>query len=518
MPFALALGLVGVTGFLAVSLEILWYRAFAFASGVAAATGPLLAAASLVGFAEGAWFARSVCRRFFRTNRTVQTSAACVAVGSVVGVLVIPLLARIVGFTEWAWALPFVALACAGFGAAVVLMAHLSIDPDQFAGALLSRLCAAALIGATSASLLTGIVLTQEMQTAAIAQCLAALGIVGALAVASRATRGWDRLVWSGALSSVGVVVIALSGVLHASIYERMLYKDRYRGERLDGLVESRRGVVGVAPNRHIVENGIDDGLAAIDVDDADSRLIRAFAIPAMSAAPRRVLVIGLGTGAWPQIVAGLPSVHDITVVDANPDYAGILSRSDDAAPLLRNPHVRIVVDDPRRWLSEHPAEMFDVVISHADLNWRAYSSHLLSVEFMRLVKSHLESNGLFYFNTADAPSAYRAAFEVYPNGLRFLNFAAVSAAPVRFDAARWHRALAGYRLNGVALFDTTTKRGRARVAAFLATPTDANGWFGLPALESRASMLPRLRDVPPITDDNMGGEWRVGLRAEIWY
>jgi len=132
-------------------------------------------------------------------------------------------------------------------------------------------------------------------------------------------------------------------------------------------------------------------------------------------------------------------------------------------------------------------------------------------------VKSHLEANGLFYFNTADAPGAFRAAFDVFPNGLRFLNFAAVSMAPVAFDETRWRRALAEYRLYGIAPFDTTTKRGKARLASFLATPNDPAGWFGSPALESRASMLPRLRDVVPITDDNMGGEWKVGLRTSNW-
>jgi hypothetical protein len=61
------------------------------------------------------------------------------------------------------------------------------------------------------------------------------------------------------------------------------------------------------------------------------------------------------------------------------------------------------------------------------------------------------------------------------------------------------------------------TNHGRARVATFLATPRDPAGWFGSPALESRASMLPRLRDVSPITDDNMGGEWRVGVKTANW-
>ena len=509
MPFALAIALAGVTGFLAISLEILWYRAFSFASGQAAATGPLLVAASLAGFAEGAWFARSVCRQYLRTNRTVRTAAVCLAIASMLGVLVIPILARVVEFAEWTWALPFVAVACAGFGGELTLVAHQSINPDALAGSLLSRLCAAALAGATAASLVTGLVLTQEMQTATIARCIVAVGVAAALTLAIRATHKRDRLVWSATLSSLALLVVALSPSLHASIYERMLYKDRYRGERFEGLVESRHGVVGVAPDRHVVENGIDAGLAAIDVDDKESLLIRAFAIPAISAAPTRVLMVGLGTGAWPQIVASLPLVDDVTIVDADQEYVAFLARSGQVAPLLQNSKVHIILDDPRRWLEQHEDQTFDVIISHESLNWRAHASHLLSVEFMRLVRAHLSANGLFYFNTDDAPSAFRAAFDVFPNGLRFLNFAAVSMAPVEFDQPRWRRALASYSLNGVALFDTTTNRGKARVASFLATPNDPAGWFGSPALESRSSMLPRLRDVSPITDDNMGLEWK---------
>ena len=517
MPFTLALGLAGLAGFLAISLEILWYRAFAFASGQAAVTGPLLAAASLAGFAEGAWYARSVCKRYLRANRAVRTTSACFAIATSVGALVIPALARITGVTGWGWALPMVSLACAGFGASLTLLAHLSIDPDAFAGSLLSRFCVATLAGSTSATLITGLVLTQAMQTAALARCVVGAGVAAAVAIATPVTRGRDRIVWLGVLSSAALVLIALSPMLHESIYERMLYKDRYRGERFEAVVENRHGVIGVAPDRHIVENGIDGGLATIDVDDRQSLLVRAFAIPALSASPSRVLVIGIGTGVWPQIVASLPSVHDVTIIDANSEHVDLVSRSDDAAPLLQNSKIHIVVDDPRRWLERHPEETFDVIVSHAALNWRAHASHLRSVEFMQLARARLSAGGLLYFNAADAPSAFRAAFDVFPNGLRFLDFAAVSMSPVRFDEPRWRHALANYRLNGVAPFDTATIRGKARVASFLATPRDAAGWFGSPALESRASMLPRLRDVPPITDDNMGGEWRVGARTGGW-
>jgi len=511
MPFSLALGLAGAAGFLAISLEILWYRAFAFASGQAAVTGPLLAAASLAGFAEGAWYARSICLRYRRTNRTARTAAACFAIATGVGALVIPALARIVELTGWTWALPLVGVSCAGFGASLTFVAHLAIDPDQAAGSLLSRFCAATLVGSTLATLVTGLVLTQSMQTTALARCIVLLGGGAAVAMAAPVTRGRDRLVWLGALSGAALFVVAVSPALHEAIYERMLYKDRYRGERFKEVAENRHGVIGIAPDRHIVENGIDAGPAAIDVDDRQSLLVRAFAIPALSASPTRVLVLGIGTGAWPRIIAGLPSVHEVTIVDANPERVELVSHSDAAAPLSRNSKVRIIVDDPRRWLESHPEETFDVIVSHAASSGRAHASHLLSVEFMRLARARLSAGGLLYFNTDNAPSAFRAAFDVFPNGLRFLDFAAVSAAPVSFDDARWRGALTKYSLDGVAPFDTTTARGRARVASFLATPHDPAGWFGAPALESRGSMLPRLRDVSPITDDNMGGEWRVG-------
>jgi len=151
----------------------------------------------------------------------------------------------------------------------------------------------------------------------------------------------------------------------------------------------------------------------------------------------------------------------------------------------------------------------FDVIVSNTTFNWRASASRLLSVEFMQLVRDRLAPHGLFYFNTTDVPEAFWSAFDVFPHGLRFQNFAAVSMSPVGFDTDRWHRALAQFRLNGVAPFDSTTDVGRKRMAAFLAIPRDRAGWSGAPMLESRTAMLNRLHGGTPITDDNMGREWR---------
>ena len=220
--------------------------------------------------------------------------------------------------------------------------------------------------------------------------------------------------------------------------------------------------------------------------------------------------MIGLGTGAWTQVIAGLPSVEDVTVIDINPGYLELIPHYPEVSSLLHNPKVHVVIDDGRRWLARHPTERFDVVVSNTTFNWRAYTSALLSVEFMQLVRAHLAPGGLFYFNTTDAPSAFASAFEVFPHGVRFLNFVAVSDAPVVFDATRWRQELVRYRADGVAPFDTTTELGTKRLNAFLTVPRDPTGWYGTPMLESRSSMIPRLRQTVAITDDNMGTEWRA--------
>jgi SAM-dependent methyltransferase len=235
---------------------------------------------------------------------------------------------------------------------------------------------------------------------------------------------------------------------------------------------------------------------------------VRAFAIPAMHPLPKRVLMIGLGTGAWTQVIAGLPLVEDVTVIDINPGYLELIPHYNEVSSLLHNPKVHVVIDDGRRWLARHPSERFDVIVSNTTFNWRAYTSQLLSTEFMELVRDHLRPGGLFYFNTTDTPSAFRSAFEVFPHGVRFLNFAAVSQSPVIFNATRWHDALLGYRIDGLAPFDTTSELGRTRLRGFLSIPRDPTGWYGKPMLESRAAMLSRLQQIAAITDDNMGTEW----------
>ena len=510
MPFGVALLAAALSGFVALSYEILWYRVFSFTSGGAAATFPLLLAAYLLGIAEGAWMARSLCDKSGKGPKALRALAGFALCVNAAGFLVIPALARIVGFAVWGWALPVVALSAAMLGAILPLVSHLAIAPDKRVGSRLSYVYAANILGSTLGSLLTGYVLMEVWDTQTIARFLAVVGFTLAAMLAAAVARGRTRLLWVSGIAVLTTGAVALGPYLHSGLYERLLFKQRYRGDRFERLIENRHGVIAVTENHHVFGGGIYDGMARIDVDDDRNHLIRAFAIPAMHASPKRVLMIGLGTGAWTQVIAGLPSVEDVTVIDINPGYLELIPLYPAVASLLTNPKVHVVIDDGRRWLARHPGERFDVVVSNSTFNWRAYTSQLLSVEFMALVRDHLRPGGLFYFNTTDAPDAFRSAFEVFPHGIRVQNFAAVSMAPVGFDARRWRTALAGYRMDGVAPFDTSSVAGKRRIDTFLNVVRDPKGWYGTPALESRSAMLPRLQQTAAITDDNMGTEWRT--------
>jgi spermidine synthase len=87
---------------------------------------------------------------------------------------------------------------------------------------------------------------------------------------------------------------------------------------------------------------------------------------------------------------------------------------------ILRNPKISIVTDDGRRWLRHNPEKKFDAVVSNTTWNFRANATNLLSVEFLELVRPHLNPGGSFFYNTTDSPRVQRTACSVFPYGARF--------------------------------------------------------------------------------------------------
>jgi hypothetical protein len=165
-------------------------------------------------------------------------------------------------------------------------------------------------------------------------------------------------------------------------------------------------------------------------------------------------------------------------------------------------------VDDGRRWLVAHPAEKYDLIVANSTYHWRDHSTTLLSKEFFQLIRPHLNSGGVYYFNTTESDETMATALSVFPHGVRIVNFLAVSDSPISMDRTMWLQNLAAFRIDGKDVFQSQTTEGQQLLAAYGALAQTIYGPPRFLGLESEDSLRSHLGRLKIITDDNMGREW----------
>lgn len=156
------------------------------------------------------------------------------------------------------------------------------------------------------------------------------------------------------------------------------------------------------------------DGMLSVNLQANENGLDRALVLLAVHPRPERVLVIGMSTGAWTRVLTASAEVREIVVVEINPGYLSLVARYPEVAEVLREPRVRVVIDDGRRWLRQHPNERFDLIVQNTTYHWRAYSTNLLSREYMQLLASHLRPGGIVGINSTSSADVLRTAQGVF--------------------------------------------------------------------------------------------------------
>lgn len=506
MSFTLALLAVALGGFLALSCEILWFRVYSFVTGATASGFGVVLGAYLLGLALGSWWVRQVCDdEAVRDPKRRRLPALLALSANFAAFLLIPFVGWEVRVANYAWSLPAVALVAGLLGALLPLISHFGIAPDARAGARLSYLYLANIVGSAVGSLLTGFVLLDHLTLQQVAVLLAVLGAgLAVLLLVGQPLPAKLRNPWLAASIALGVLAPVLAGPLYDGIYESLQFKGKYTGERFAHVIETRSGVITVTKDGAIFGGGMYDGVFSTSLVHDRNRLIRAYALPALHPNPRQVLMIGLASGSWAQVVANAPGVEHLTIVEINPGYLELIRRFPMVQSLLHNPKVDIVIDDGRRWLTSHPDRTFDAVVQNTTWHWRAQMTGLLSLDYLEIVRQHLKPGGLFVYNTTDAVHAQKAACLLYPEGIRFQNMMAVGAWPVHLDATRWERALREWRIDGQPVFDLTRPEDQKRLAEVL-HEADPAAVGGVDAhVETCRSILARSTRDPPLTDDNM--------------
>jgi len=192
--------------------------------------------------------------------------------------------------------------------------------------------------------------------------------------------------------------------------------------ETEDWLREQRRSVVWEAEGREtsvallgstglaFAVNGKVDGHSRYD---AGTQVMSGLLGALLHPAPRRVLVVGLGTGSTAGWLADVPGIERVDVVELEPAVAEVARRcalvNRDA---LANPRLRLFFGDAREHLLT-TRERYDLVVSEPSNPYRAGIASLFSRDFYRAVAARLRPDGLFL--------QWIQAYEVHPGSIRSL-------------------------------------------------------------------------------------------------
>lgn len=507
MRLRLALAIAALSGFIALSYEIVWYRVLAIMTVGVASTFGLLLAAYLFGLALGSRASGMFCRGASGDPRQLRQLALFVGIANTIAALVVPAFAWSAKFTDYRVGLAVVALGAAFLGSILPLVSHFGIPADDRAGTRLSYVYLANILGSAAGSLVTGFVLMDRMSLLWIARLLVVSGF--ALSGALVAMGGLRRASALGAYTTLGIAVVVglwLSPLPYERLYERLIYKNEYDGsQRFAQIVENKSGVIAVTEDGTIYGGGAYDGVLNTALQNNDRNgIIRAYLVGAIHPAPRDVLMVGLSGGAWAQVVAHLPGVERMTVVEINPGYLDVVAKHPEVSGLLDNPKVTLVMDDGRRWLRRHPERRFDVIVMNTTIHWRAHATNILSSDFMEIARRHLLPGGVFYFNTTSSLDVQLTAAHVFPHVLRISNFIAASDGPFNFDRDRWRWLLETMRVEGKPVLDLTRASDKKIY-------DDLVGYIDIAPRSAILEHYTRLAS--DVTDDNMLIEWREPLR-----
>ena len=223
-----------------------------------------------------------------------------------IGIVIIYLIAR-----QWGALLPY--------------LSQFGIAADSRAGMQTAILYFANIVGCATGAVLTGFVLSNWLGLKSMAVFLLAGGTLCALMLVAALHAPLRERVRRGAIA---VAILIAGAIANPVIASRVLENIQSKGTAdhdFAHVVENRSGIITVDTDGTVYGNGMYDGRFNTDLKTDLNGIIRPYALSLFHPAPRDVLMIGLSSGSWAQVIASNPAVASLTIVEINPR----LSRTD---------------------------------------------------------------------------------------------------------------------------------------------------------------------------------------------
>lgn len=301
------------------------------------------------------------------------------------------------------------------------------------------------------------------------------------------------------------VVLAALFTGSFYWLYEHLQYKNAFQsGMRFAKILESRHGVITVDSSHAVYGNGAYDGMIGTKLEPK-SWLVRPYFLSAVRDRIENVLVIGVASGSWTQILVNHPQVKSVTAIELSHGYLDLIRSRPEVASLLTNPKLNLVIDDGRRWLRQHPESHFDAIVMNTTHHWREFASALLSREFLSEVKAHLKPEGVAFWNCTESARAARTGMEVFPHTMMVMNHCLASNMPLEPNRERWQKVLSAYHIDGQPVIAAEQIASLLDFLSGEELPVPGNMWHWC----RREAMQAAWGKAEIITDDNLGHEYR---------
>jgi predicted membrane-bound spermidine synthase len=520
LSIAAAMLIAGFSGFIALGLEIAWFRVFSLAASDRAPAFALLLSAYLAGIAGGSFVSEKFSGSKSSSSILSLIGMLMLAAGALSAYLPPLVAAAMAKGIPFLWTAPAFFLTAALIGSVFPLTCELAVSADDSAGRRVSLLYVSNILGSAVGSLGIGFVLMNYFGLRQVSLLLAAIAVISGATVLFL-HQGKVRMppLWATPIVIAAVIAVSVGAESYSLLFERLIFATRSEArEPFAHVLENRNGVIAVTRAGAIFGGGVYDGNFNIDPTDDVNYIVRAYSVASFVPNPKKVFVLGLASGSWAQVIVHDPQVESMDIVEINPGHLQLVSQYAEVRSLLHNPKVHIYTDDARRWLTAHPEKRYDAIIANGTYYWRDHSSHLLSVEFMQLIRAHLNTGGVYFYNTTESDDAIATGLSVFPYGLRVLNFLAVSDSPIVVDKDRWLAILCQYKIDGKLVFDPANPKSKKTLAAYMAFADSAKESPRFLGMEYADSLDARLGRRFVFTEDNMGWEWRSSNVEIPWH
>jgi spermidine synthase len=448
---------IAISGLTALSAQVIWTRLLSLMFGATVYTFSLILAVFLFGLGIGSSLGAAIARSVQQPRVALGWSqmAICGALAWAAYMLtaslpfwpINPALTTALPESSGMWfnyqldmarclwvVLPGAILWGASFPLALASVAAPGQDPARLVGGVY----AANTVGAILGSVVTGLILVQNVGTPKTQMALIVLSAIGGLmllAPVAAGESGKGRMQW--AVTILLILATGAAGLLARGIPEvpgLLIAYGRYSATWVNqsNIIYTGEGLnafVAVSELSSGVRNYHNAGKVQASSEPQDMRLQRMLGhithlIPKN---PKKTLVIGCGAGVTAGAVSIGPNVESVTIAEIEPLVPESVAKyfgQHNYNVVTNTKKVKIHIDDARHFLLTTD-EKFDAITSDPLDPWVKGAATLYSREFFQLVKEHLNPGGvvtlfvqLYESNPQAVKSEVGTFFEAFPNAV----------------------------------------------------------------------------------------------------